>query len=297
MGDNEGLTALLATDPVPVSELGSAWVPVPAVLAAAALAAVLYAQGFIRLRRRGRADHATAGRAVAFGLGLSLLVLALVSPLDAVGEGYLLSAHMLQHVLIGDAAAALIVLGLSGPLLFFFLPRPALSQVAHARPVRGLLSFLVRPWVAFTLWCVVFAVWHIPTLYDLTPENQALHDLEHACFVVAGLLVWYQMLDPARRGTPTRPARLGFAVALFAAGQVLAMVLIFSFEPLYPFYADQPERLLGLSAVTDQRLAGLVMMVEMSITLGTLIAFLLLATERERRGRSERAALRPEPRS
>jgi cytochrome c oxidase assembly factor CtaG len=296
VGDNDALSILLATEPVPVSELGSAWEPIPAVLAAAALAAALYAQGFVRLRRRGRADHASIGRAVAFGLGLVLLVLALCSPLDAVGEGYLLSAHMLQHVLIGDAAVALMLLGLSGPMLFFFLPRAPLRQVAHLQPLRRTLSVLVTPWVAFGIWCAVFATWHVPALYDLTPDNQALHDVEHLCFVLAGLLVWYSLLGLAGRGAPSRPRRLALAVALFAAGQILAMVLIFSFEPLYPAYADQPERLLGLSPMMDQRLAGLVMMAEMTITLGSLAAFLLLATDRTLRRQQERPALRAEPR-
>lgn len=295
MGDNDGLSALLAVEPVPVSELASAWEPVPAVLAGAALAAALYAQGFVRLRRRGRGDHASAGRAIAFGLGLALLVLALCSPLDAAGEGYLLSAHMLQHVLIGDAAVALMLIGVSGPMRFFFLPRAPLRQVAHLRPLRRALGFLVRPWVAFAIWCAVFAVWHVPALYDLTPGNQALHDLEHLCFVLAGVLVWYALLGLAGRRAASRPRRLALAVALFAAGQILAMILIFSFEPLYPFYAGQPERLFGLSPVTDQRLAGLVMMAEQTITLGSLAAFLLLASDRALR-RDERAALRAEPR-
>jgi putative membrane protein len=280
VGDNDSLTSTLATAVVPPSELASAWSFEPAVLAGALLALVLYAQGFVRLRRRGRRDHAPTWRAVAFGSGIILLVLALVSPLDVIGEQYLLSAHMLQHVLIGDAAVALIWLGLSGPLLFFFLPRPALSQIARARPLRGLLAFLVRPGVALGFWCLVIAVWHIPAIYDAALTNRALHDVEHVCFVLAGVLVWYQLLGVARHGRLGRAGRLAYALSLFIAGQILALVLIFSFEPLYPAYADQPERLLDLSPVADQRLAGLVMMVEQTITLGTLAAFLLFTIGR-----------------
>jgi putative membrane protein len=261
------------------------------VLAGAALALVLYCQGFVRLRRRGRADHASLWRALAFVLGLTLLVLALVSPLDAIGEQYLLSGHMLQHVLIADTAAALIWLGLVTPLLYFFLPRPALIQIAHLRPLRALLSFLVRPAVSFAIWCLVMAAWHVPSVYDAALDNPALHDLEHACFIVAGLLVWYQLLDVTGHGALSRAGRLAYALALFAAGQVLALLLIFSFEPLYPAYAAQTERLLGLSALTDQRLAGLVMMAEQMITLGTLAAFLLLATGRAERVRGRRPSL------
>lgn len=277
----------------PVSELGSAWQPAPAVLAASALALVLFAQAFVRLRRRSRDDHAGYGRAVLFVAGIALLTLPLVSPLDTIGEEYLLSGHMLQHVLIGDAAAALIMVALRGPLLFFLLPGPALGRLARFRPLRALLSLLVRPRVALALWAAVIGVWHVPSLYDYALTHGPAHDLEHASFVVAGLLVWYQLVDPARRGALSRAGRLGLAVALFAAGQVLTMVLVFSFDPLYPAYAAQDERLLGLSPVTDQRLAGVVMMVEQVVTLGACAAFLLRGAERERRARAGAASLTP----
>ena len=93
--------------------------------------------------------------------------------------------------------------------------------------------------MAFGLWCVLIAVWHVPALYDAALTSQALHDLEHASFMVAGFLVWYQLLDPTGHGL-RRSGRLGLVVALFAAGQILTMVLVFSFEPLYPAYAAEP---------------------------------------------------------
>jgi cytochrome c oxidase assembly factor CtaG len=226
-----------------------------------------------------------------------LLTLALVSPLDAIGEEYLLSAHMLQHVLIGDAAPALMLVALRGPLLFFFLPAAALAALARSGVARSFFRFVARPVVALSVWATVIAVWHVPALYDYTLSHQLVHDLEHVSFVVAGLLVWYQLVDPARKGVLTRGGRVGFAVLLFAAGQVLSMVLLFSFEPLYPAYAAQPERLLGISALTDQRLAGLVMMFEQAVTLGTCAAFLLLSADQQARAAEEKAALLPEPRS
>jgi putative membrane protein len=280
----------------PVSQLTSAWEAAPAVLAASALGLILFCQAFVRLRRRGRADHAGWGRAALFGAGLAVLTLALVSPLDAAGEEYLLSGHMLQHVLIGDAAPALMMAALRGPLLFFLLPGPALGALARLAPLRALVRALVRPRVSFTLWASVLAVWHVPSLYDFTLTHAAVHDLEHVCFVVSGLLVWFQLVDPARRGTPSRAGRLGLAVALFAAGQVLTMVLVFSFDPLYPAYAAQADRLWGLSPLTDQRLAGAVMMVEQAVTLGTCAAFLLLGAERDRRPGTAAPSLTPDPR-
>ena len=127
------------------------WETPPAVLVAAPLAALLFAQAFVRLRRR-RPDYAPWTRALLFGAGLVLLVLPVTSPLDAAGDDYLLSAHMLQHVLIGDAAAALLVVAVRGPLVFFLLPPPVLRPLAAFRPLRALLSFLLRPLVSLALW-------------------------------------------------------------------------------------------------------------------------------------------------
>jgi putative membrane protein len=283
-------SAALAHGPVPISELDSSWRADAAVIVPACVLAALFVQAFVRLRRRGRTDHAGFDRALLFGLALTIGTLALLSPLDAAGEQYLLSGHMLQHVLIGDAAPALALVALRGPLLFFLIPAVVLGPLARLTPLRQALAWLLRPAVALTVWAVVFGFWHVPAVYDATLRHQGLHDLEHALFVVAGLLVWTQIVDPARHGTPSVPQRIAIAVALFAAGQILSYVLIFSFQPLYPAYADQPSRLFGWSPVLDQQLAGLVMMVEQLLTLGTAVAILLHVSSR-RRGATGR--LRP----
>jgi putative membrane protein len=275
------LLLLAHGDLVPRSELGSAWETPPAVLAGAALALGLFLQAWIRLRRRGRTDHAGYGRLALFAAAVALGTLALVSPLDPIGEEYLLSAHMLEHVLIGDAAVAIAIVALRGPLIFFLLPPWILGPVARVGPVRRFLGFLLRPWVSFLVWAVVFAAWHYPSAYDYVLDHQAVHDLQHVTFVIAGVLVWTQLLDPARRGELRRSGRIALAVALFVSGQILADVLIFSFDPLYPAYAAQDERLLGLSPLADQQFAGVVMMVEQTITLGACVAWLLLASHRE----------------
>lgn len=287
-----GSLLLAHGDLVPVPELGSAWNGEPLVLALAALGLALFGQAFIRLRRRGRRDLASWWRAALFVLGVAIIVLALLSPLDAVGEEYLISAHMLQHVLIGDLAPALILLAVAGPLLFFLLPAPILGPVARLRPLRSFLRTITRPVVAFAIWAVAIAVWHVPAIYDYVLTHRWAHDLQHASFVLAGFLVWYVLIDPARHGSLTRSRRLGLAVAVFAAGQILSLVLVFSFDPLYPTYAAQDERLLGLSPIADQRLAGIVMMVEQIVTLGTCVALLLLAADRALRARDDQAPLR-----
>jgi putative membrane protein len=268
-------------DLVPRSELGTAWETPPAVLAGAALALALFLQAWIRLRRRGRTDHAGYGRLALFVIAVALGTLALVSPLDPIGEEYLLSAHMLEHVLIGDAAVAMAIVALRGPLIFFLLPRFVLGPLARLGPLRRFLGFLLGPWVSFLVWAVVFAAWHYPSAYDYVLDHQVVHDLQHITFVIAGVLVWTQLVDPARRGALRRSGRIAMAVALFVAGQILADVLIFSFDPLYPAYTAQDERLLDLSPLGDQQLAGIVMMVEQTITLGACVAWLLLASHRE----------------
>jgi putative membrane protein len=251
------------------------------VLVGATLALVLFLQAWIRLRRRGRADHAGYGRLALFVAAVVLGTLALISPLDPIGEEYLLSAHMLEHVLIGDAAVAMAIVALRGPLIFFVLPPWILGPLARVGPLRRFMRFLLRPWVSFLVWAVAFAAWHYPSAYDYVLDHQVVHDLQHVTFVIAGVLVWTQLLDPARRGELRRSGRIALAVALFVSGQILADVLIFSFDPLYPAYAAQEERLLGLSPLADQQFAGVVMMVEQTITLGACVAWLLLASHRE----------------
>jgi putative membrane protein len=246
------------------------WSAPPPVLAATALAAVLFAQGWLRLRRRGRPDLASWSRVALFAAGLGVALAGLVTPIDSLGEHELLSMHMLQHVLIGDVAPALLITAVRGPLLVFLLPAPVLSAVARS-PVRTVLSALLRPRVAFGLWAANLAIWHIPSLYDSALTHPLLHDFEHACWVLAGMLVWTLLVDPGSHGRLRVGGRVALAAGMFACGQVLTDVLVFTFHPLYPAYGGA----YGLSAHSDQQLAGVAMMVEQLVTLGTLVFFLL----------------------
>jgi putative membrane protein len=256
----------------------AAWSAPPAVVATAALAAALFAQGWLRLRRRGRPDLASWGRAALFALGLAVALAGLVSPIDSLGEDDLLSMHMLQHVLIGDLGVALALVAVRGPLFVFLLPAAILGPIARS-PVRRVLSTLLRPRVAFGLWALNLGVWHVPALYDAALRHTALHDFEHACWVIAGLLTWTLLVDPGAHGRLTVGGRVALAAAMFACGQLLTDVLVFSFHGLYPAYDGSH----GISAHTDQQLAGVVMMAEQLLTLGTLVAVLLLPRIRQSR--------------
>ena len=242
------------------------WDPVPLVLAGTAVAACLFARGFVRLRRRGRTDCAGGGRAWLFAGGLALVVLPLVSPLDGAADHRSLSAHMLQHVLIGDAGPALLLLAVRGPLLAFVVPVAAARVVARRPRLHACAGALGRPATALGVWMAAIAAWHVPFAYDSALSERQLHDLEHATFVFAGFLVWWQLVDPARRGRLTVAGRAAFAGAVFLAGQVLCSILLFSPTPLYSAY--------GHETLGDQQGAALVMGAEQFLTLGACVTLL-----------------------
>jgi putative membrane protein len=266
-------------------DLWRAWSLDPLVLVLAAVAVVFFVLGWRRLRRR-RPELAPRSRLLLFVAGVAVVVVGLVSPLDAIAEEYLQSAHMLQHVLIADLGVVLALLAVRGPLSMFFLPRDLLAPLARAQPLRRTLSFLLRPRVAVPLWVAALVVWHVPAMYDAALRHSAVHRAEHLSFVVVGALVWTLLIDPARHGRLTLNERLGLAVLLFWIGQVLAYPFVFGFRPYYDVYVDQPHRLFGFSPLTDQKLAGLVMMLEQAATLGVAIVVLLLLARRARASRS-----------
>jgi len=266
----------------PASRLAGDWHAPIGVLLGATVVTFLFAQAFVRLRRRGRADLAPWTRPLLFGAGMTLAVLPLVSPLDAVGDGYLLSAHMLQHVLIGDVAPVLLVLAVRGPLVFFLLPPALLGPLARFHPLRALLAFVLRPLVSFSLWASAMLVWHLPSAYDGAIRHPLVHDAEHLSFVLAGTLAWTQLLDPARRERLTRGGKIGFALGMIALGHPVMDVLLFSPSSVYRPYADQPHRVFGLSVLTDQKLAGTVMLVVQLLTLGVFVGVQLAPLLRRR---------------
>jgi putative membrane protein len=279
------MSALAATPP---DELWTAWSPDLLALSLAAVAVAFFLQGWRRLHRR-RPDLAPWTRIPLFLAGVALVLLGLVSPLDAIAEEYLQSAHMLQHVLIADLGIALTLVAVRGPLALFFLPRDLLAPLARVRVLRRALAFLLRPAVAISLWVATLVAWHVPALYEAALDSPAIHRLEHLSFVVVGLLVWTLIIDPAHHLRLTVNERIGVAVLLFWIGQVLSYVFVFGFEPYYGVYAEQPERLLGLSPLADQRLAGVVMMVEQALTLGVALVLLFRSARRARPAARPRA--------
>lgn len=270
--------------PALAENLWRAWSLQPLVLAAALVAVAFFLHGWLRLHRR-RPELAPWARIPIFAAGVAATVLAIVSPLDRIGERYLQSAHMLQHVLIADLGIALTLLAVRGPLTVFFLPRNLLAPLARSGPLRRAVGFLLRPGVSYAVWVLVLVGWHVPAFYEAALDSKLWHDLQHLSFVLGGLLVWTQIIDPGRHERLSLGERLGYTALVFWTGQILAYVILFGFRPVFRTYEDQPVRLLGLSPLTDQKLAGLVMMVEQALTVGVAFVVLLAASRREQAAR------------
>jgi cytochrome c oxidase assembly factor CtaG len=252
----------------PVAAAAFASWSVPPGLALLLLAAgVLYLRGWSRLHRL-RPARFTARRLLAFGSGLAVVAIAITSPLDAFGA-LLLSAHMLQHLLLLAVAPALLLLGAPDAALEMGLPRAlvreAVAPLRSAPLFRAVGRVLGRPDVGLAAMALAMWGWHVPAAYELALRSPAWHEVEHASFLAAGILFWFPLLRP----WPGRPRLQGgmrplYLLAGDLANTALAAVLTFSDRVLYPTYAGAP-RLFGLSALGDQSLAGVLMWVPGSL--------------------------------
>jgi len=188
--------------------------------------------------------------------GLLVLVIALISPIDEIGDRWLLSAHMLQHTLLTDIAPALLILGLRAPVLPLGLPRGMLTKVAPRGSVGRFWALATKPWVALPAWALATWVWAVPSIFDYTAQHPLLHAFEHASLFYAGFALWWLIIAPlpsARRETGM--ARLGYLGFSRGVSAFVCLPLAWLNHTIYPLYAGAP-RAYGISAATDQRLAG-----------------------------------------
>lgn len=258
---------------IPLAHVGGA-VFEPLQLAALTLVATAYYFRALTLAREGRS--VPMWRIACFASGLLLITVAFLSPLDHI-SGELLLAHMTQHLLMGDIGALLIVLGLTGPLL----------QPLLANRWLGWLRSLAHPLVALPLWAVNLGIWHIPALYQLALTNEPVHALEHTCFIGFGVLMWMPLVGPLPQPRWFGiPAKIGYLIGVRFAGTVLANAFMWSNSIFYPDYAPG-EAHWEISALTDQGIAGVIMMLEGGfVTLGVLAwLFLLWARQDSERQR------------
>ena len=210
-------------------------------------------------------------RVVSYFSGVILIAIAFASPLAHLG-GELVTAHMIQHLLIGDIAALLIVMGLTRSVL-----QPVMALKAFDR-----LRFLTLPMIALPLWIANLYIWHIPALYDGTVTSEWLHALQHACFITFGILMWMPIAGPLP--VPSwfgGGAQGGYTITARLASAGLGTILMWSGAALYAAY-EPGQEYWGVSPITDQGTAGVIMMVEGGlITLGVLAWTLLRWASRD----------------
>ena len=221
-------------------------------------------------------------RLALFMAGILAAAAALVSPVDSLGEQLFLM-HMVQHLLLLDAAALLMILGLTRKIL-----RPVTRRLL---PVERSAGIFATPMFAITLYVATMWVWHIPALYDLALESDVVHVIGHLSYAVAGAFYWWHLFSPIR----PRHRLLGLGTAAYMVSTkvlvgLLGVFLTFAGDSFYAFYDDQP-RYWGLSAGEDQAVGGAIMaleqMVVMGVAFGWLFVRMLSESEREEQ-RTER---------
>jgi cytochrome c oxidase assembly factor CtaG len=212
--------------------------------------------------------------------GVGLMGIALLSPLDSLGETDLLSAHMAQHLLIADLSAPLLVIGLRSPVYAFILPRSLFSALARSHRLRALFTFLKQPWIAAPLWVLTLYGWHLAPAYEGALRSPVLHALQHQSFIAASLLVWVSVLEPARRRVPGELWKIAHIVGVRFAGMFLGMAFVILQTPIYEGFYGRRALEHGLTPAEDQQIAGGLMLgIDFLVMIGALIFFFLRAAE------------------
>jgi putative membrane protein len=223
----------------------------------------LYARRARTLARQRR--PVARWRIAAFTSGALLMAVVQLGPFDTLADEVLI-AHMVQHILIGDIASLLIVLGLTGPVI------QPLLQMRVSRALRA----LAHPIAALLLWAVDLYAWHLPLFYQLAIKNDLVHALEHACMLWFGALLWLALLGPLPKPAWFKGwGGLGYVVAVRFIGAVLANILVWGQSVFYPVYRST-DSAHGLNAAADQSVAGAIMMMEQIILTTLLFGWLFM---------------------
>ena len=227
------------------------------------LADYLLIIGPVRARRQW--GPRVPGRQVAaFCLGTLVALAALVSPLDALADQTLFSAHMVQHMLLTFVAPPLWLLGTPGWLVARLIPRRWLEAAT-------------QPLVAFAVFNGVMWIWHVPAAYDAALRSEPLHIFEHLCFMAAAVIGWWPVLAPTPGGRLAPPLRLAYLVPSLFSCTALAALITLSSAQLYGFYGHAAA-IWGLTPLADQQLGGLAMwlpgdMLYLALIVWTVSAF------------------------
>jgi putative membrane protein len=251
----------------------SDWACPPWLTLSVVLSAMVYVRGWFNIRKT-RPQQFTALRLCSFLCGLAVLWLALGSPLDELADA-LLSAHMVEHLLLMSVVPPLLLLGLPAVPLLRGLPGPLLRAVAFpliCQPrLRRFGHWLVTPLVAWLAMNVTFLAWHVPGPYCYALEHEGWHVVEHICFLSTSLLFWWCILRPWPDAARNRNwTILLYLVSADVINTLLSAFLAFCGRPMYRFYVDHPNAF-HQPALEDQVLGAVIMWV-----LGSL-AFLIPA--------------------
>jgi cytochrome c oxidase assembly factor CtaG len=203
---------------------------------------------------------ATRPRMLAAAGSLALLAVAFWTPLHHLALHYLLTAHLLQNVILAEWAPLAGVLAVSPAMATAFARSRAWCR-------------LTQPVVALLLWLVDYFFWHVPAIYDAALHHQTwLIHLEHACYFATGLLFWWPLVQSVPRRLPSG-ARAGYAFAAFVLASPLGLLLALLPKPAYAFYVHVHPRLWGLSPLADQEIAGVTMASEQAVVLFVVFAY------------------------
>jgi cytochrome c oxidase assembly factor CtaG len=214
--------------------------PLPWTFAPSIVLGLLGAAGFYVARTRR--DGVSTNRALLFWTGLACFAVALVTPLDAASDHYLLSAHMAQHLLLTM---------IGPPLLLAGLPEDF---------ARRLPRFIVNPWLGVFFFNAILLAWHVPAFYQATLYDDNLHVLEHVLFIASALIFWWPIVGPATARRPMSPLmKVGYLGLAAVPPTVIGVVMAFVPVQLYAFYAAAPRLFPSISPSLDQQLAGLQM--------------------------------------
>jgi cytochrome c oxidase assembly factor CtaG len=258
----------------------------PGVIAWIALAEVLYVRAVRVLRARGY--DVPRYQQLAWHGGIALTAIGLLSQIDRLAED-LMSAHMAQHLLIADLAAPFLLVGVRSPVYVFLLPRPLLVRLARRHTLRRIFRRLRRPLVAIPIWIVVLYGWHFAFAFDAALRHPLVHVLQHASFVVGSLLVWWSVVEPKRRRMPGDLWKVPYVLGARLPGMLLAMAFVVMTSPAYAAYYGDRARDHGLSPITDQQIAG-GMMLGLDLVVMLVAVGLFFYRSGQEHDRAERAA-------
>jgi putative membrane protein len=249
------------------------------------LGAALYLRATYVLRHRGYRVPPLQ-QACWFG-ALTAIGFALESPLDDLGDADLVSAHMAQHVLLIDVAAPLLILGLRSPVYAFMLPPTLLAPLARNRVLRRVFRSARRPLVAAAIFIATIWIWHLAPAYEAALESPLMHALQHQCFLLAGMIFWLPVLEPWHRRVPGGLWKIGYVGGTRLLSMFVGFALVATRHPIYESFYGSRSLEHGLSPLSDQQLAGTLMMVaDVSIMLGALVFFFLRTAQDEEDGQT-----------